>query len=158
MNPALKSIAVAVDFNEEIDDILEFAGSLAQATGAKLHVVHTYPPDPELFAGEPYSFPPSADPELHEEILQAEQARVRDLVQELHARGVDATGYMKPVGKSIPASLLEFAEEQEAGLIVVGNHRPGRLHRIILGSTCEGVIHQSNIPVLVVPRHKEEDN
>ncbi len=61
---------------------------------------------------------------------------------------------MKPTGKSIPASILEFADEIQADLIVVGNHRAGRLERIILGSSSEGVMRKSDVPVLVVPRHK----
>jgi nucleotide-binding universal stress UspA family protein len=149
---SIQSIAAAVDFDEEIDDVLEIAGSLASATRAHLHVVHVYPPDPELFAGEPYSFPPSASPELHEAALQDDRARVRDLVIELHTRGIAATGYMKPMKKSIAASIIAFAHEMGADLLVIGTHRPGGLERIILGSSSEGVIHKSTIPILVVPR------
>ena len=156
MAVTIQSIAVAVDFDEEIDDILEIAGSLAAATGAELHVVHSYPPDPELFAGEPYTFPPSAAPELHEAMLQDERSRVRDIVVELQSRGVTATGHMKPTKKSIAVSILEFASEIQADLVVVGNHRAGRLERAILGSTSQGVIRKSDIPVLVVPRPRHE--
>ena len=156
MATTIKSIAAAVDFDEDIDDVLEIAGSLAATTGAELHVVHTYPPDPELFAGEPYSFPPSASPELHEAAVEDDRARVRDLVMELHARGVAATGHMKPLEKSIPTSIIDFAHEVHADLIVIGTHRAGRLERIILGSSCEGVIRKSDIPVLVVPRARSD--
>ncbi len=36
---ALKNIAVAVDFNEEVDDILKIAGEIAEGTKAELHIM-----------------------------------------------------------------------------------------------------------------------
>ena len=51
--------------------------------------------------------------------------------------------------------ILEFAEEHDASLIVIGSHRPGRLERLVLGSVSEAVLHKAQIPVLIVPRSKE---
>ena len=150
-NEGMKRIVVAVDFDEEIGDVLEVASGLAKDTGAELSVVHVYPPNPVHILMPPYVYPPVADEDDHEVTLQAQQALVREHVQSLIHKGVKASGYMKPEEKGITKSILAFAEEKEAELIVIGTYRPGRFQRLILGSIAEEVIRRSRIPVLVVP-------
>ncbi len=154
----MKRIAVAVDFNEEVDDVIGVATVLAVATGATVDVVHVYPSTPEFISYPPYVFPGVAVaeyPEQHEDLLQHQRLQVREVVGSLHKSEIKATGYMKPsTGEDIVGAILEFADERGADLIVIGTHRPGRIERLVVGSTSEGVIRKSEIPVLVVPRSK----
>lgn len=46
--------------------------------------------------------------------------------------------------------VLRYANEVNATLIVIGTHGRRGVERAILGSTCEGVIRRSEIPVLAV--------
>lgn len=147
----MKRIVAAVDFNEELGEVLEVASGLAKATGAELNVVHVYPPSPDYRLTPPYVYPSVSDAPDHEEALQAQQALVRQHVQSLIHEGIKATGFMKPEEKGITKSILAFAKERDAELIIVGTYHPGRLQRMILGSIAEEVIRQSEIPVLVVP-------
>jgi nucleotide-binding universal stress UspA family protein len=153
---APNNIAVAIDFNEEVEDILKIAGDIAAGTQQELHVVHVYAADPEIYFTPPYVFPAVVEtPADVEESLQHEKERVRTMVNELRERGITATGYMKPVDQGVAHSILEFAEERDACLIVIGSHRANRLERLVLGSVSEAVLHKAEIPVLVVPRSKE---
>ncbi len=153
---ASKKIAVAIDFNEEVDDLLKIAGDLAEGTATELHVVHVYTADPEIYFTPPYVFPAVVErPADVEETLQEEKERIREMVHGLRQRNLSATGYMKPIDKGIAHSILEFADEHEASLIIIGSHRPGRLERLVLGSVSEAVLHKATIPVLIVPRSKE---
>ena len=49
------------------------------------------------------------------------------------------------------AALLDVAEKEGADMIVVGSHGAGALRGIVLGSTPYKLLHQSRVPVLVVP-------
>lgn len=151
----MKSIVAAVDFDQEIGDVLRVASELAKATGAELSVVHVYPPNPDNRLTPPYVYPLESDEEDYEESLQTQQALVRGHVNSLIHEGVKATGYMKPEEKGVTKSIFAFANERSGELIVVGTCRPGRLERMILGSIAEEVIRQSHIPVLVVPPIEE---
>jgi nucleotide-binding universal stress UspA family protein len=47
-------------------------------------------------------------------------------------------------------SILQLAHEIKAQLIVTGTHGRKGLQRAVLGSTCEGIIRSSDIPVLAI--------
>ena len=158
----MKNIVVAVDFDEEVNDVIEIAASLATNSDAELSVVHIFQPEPESPPLTPYVYSGTADrglvenPDVHEKILQSEKKRVRELVGDLHKKGVKAAGYMKPADGSIPDSILAFARKQASDLLIIGTHRPGRIERWVVGSNAEAVIRKSTIPVLVVPRSEEK--
>ena len=52
--------------------------------------------------------------------------------------------------------LLEQAREKKAVAIVVGSHGAGAMSAAFLGSTALKLLHHSEIPVLVVPRHEKK--
>lgn len=155
----MKNITVAIDFDEESEDILRVAEDLATAAGAELHLVHIYPPTPDNLPLSPYVYPMPIeieDPEVHQEIIRDQGEDLRKMVDALHEKDIAATGVMKPAPYDIPAAIREFAGEKNSDLIVMGSHRPGRLERLVLGSIAESVMRKSDIPVLVVPRNKGE--
>jgi nucleotide-binding universal stress UspA family protein len=48
------------------------------------------------------------------------------------------------------AAILRLADEQGVDLIVMGSHGRGGIGRLLVGSTTEGVLRRSNVPVLVL--------
>jgi nucleotide-binding universal stress UspA family protein len=72
-------------------------------------------------------------------------------VQQLEAAGVRAAGEARE-GAAVDV-LLEAARERSAAAIVVGSHGEGAVSAAFLGSTALKLLHHSDIPVLVVPRH-----
>jgi nucleotide-binding universal stress UspA family protein len=72
-------------------------------------------------------------------------------IEMLAAAGVKAE---KVVAEGRPVEvLLETAREHDASLIVVGSHGQGAVSAAFLGSTALKLLHHSDLPVLVVPRH-----
>lgn len=53
------------------------------------------------------------------------------------------------------AEIARYAEEIEAGLIVIPSHGRGMFRRLLLGSTTDRVMHLSHCPVLVL-KEKEK--
>lgn len=50
-------------------------------------------------------------------------------------------------------SLLEFAEEEDAGLIILSSHGRKGLARLMLGSFAERVLHSAKVPVFILNQH-----
>ena len=48
------------------------------------------------------------------------------------------------------AAILEFAEEIEDGLVLLGSHGHGVIASVLLGSVAEGVVLKAEIPALIV--------
>ncbi len=79
------------------------------------------------------------------------EGQVDEAIEKLAAAGVESE---KVVAEGHPVEvLLETAKEHEAALIVVGSHGEGAVSAAFLGSTALKLLHHSELPVLVVPRH-----
>jgi nucleotide-binding universal stress UspA family protein len=96
----------------------------------------------------------SSEYDQHVDLVRAfgEQA-VAEAQQALEAAGIRATGEVVE-GKAVDV-LLETAREKKAAVIVVGSHGEGAMSAAFLGSTALKLLHHSDIPILVVPRHEK---
>ena len=54
--------------------------------------------------------------------------------------------------RSVPAGLLELAEQHDASLIVVGSSSAGGVGHVTLGSASSRLLHSSPLPVALAPR------
>lgn len=96
----------------------------------------------------------SAEYDQHVDLVKgACDRQVADATAKLEAAGVNASGEARE-GKPVDV-LLEAAREKKAAAIVVGSHGEGAVSAAFLGSTALKLLHHSDIPVLVVPRHKK---
>jgi nucleotide-binding universal stress UspA family protein len=75
---------------------------------------------------------------------EALEARANDLRQ----RGIKAS---RRVQTGVPfEEIIKIAEEEHAGLIVMGTHGRAGLNHLLLGSVAERVVRLANCPVLTV--------
>lgn len=88
---------------------------------------------------------PAGAPDLLLSDAEAELAVVAD-----RARACGRTIQCHVVRGHAVTEILALAESLSASMIVVGTHGRKGVQRAMLGSTCEGVIRVSNIPVLAV--------
>ena len=79
------------------------------------------------------------------------EGQVDEAIEKLAAAGVSAE---KVVAEGRPVEvLLDTAKERDATMIVVGSHGEGAVSSAFMGSTALKLLHHSELPVLVVPRH-----
>jgi nucleotide-binding universal stress UspA family protein len=142
-------ILVAIDGSEDALLAARAAISLANATGAELHVVHVGPQRvyPPPTAGPPP--PTGTDEEVRKEAQQVLDWQVDEIKK---AGGEVAEAHLR-VGK--PAEeILRLSEDIVAGLIVVGNQGLGgkfsRMKRFLMGSVSERVARYARCSVMVV--------
>src|SRR5262245_59791314 len=134
----LKTILVAVDFDDTLDTILAVATTLGNKLGSKVVLTHVVAADDE--SGEaPHS--------LGNSITD----RLAEIQKRLTASGATVPQVLSVSGKAA-VEIVEAAERIGANLIVLGAHGVGTDSLFPLGTTTEKVIRWSSKPVLAVPR------
>lgn len=141
MTTLYRHIIVGLDLSEESPQVLDKAVALARACGAQLSAAHVIEPITFAYGGDM----PVDLSEVQEQLqIKAEQ--------ELH-RLASQTNFpiqQEHVLVGQPATELHFlANQQSADLIIVGSHgRKGIA--LLLGSTCNSVLHGATCDVLAV--------
>ena len=136
----MTKVLIGVDGSERSEDAVAFGRALALAAGA-----------PVILAAARRSDPLRPGAHAHEIFLREEAkstlARLTSAFDDVHA--VE----LRPlVANTSPAHALQaLAEQEDAGIIVVGSSHTGRLGRVLLGSTAERLLHGAPCPVAVVP-------
>ena len=143
---ALRRIAVGYDGSPESESALAFAGSIAGAAGAALHVQTVVDDRVPVFARSALG---GAIQLEWNEVIKAEMEELRQTA----AVAGEKMGVPLDIGVTCgrPAYvLLELSETVD--LLVIGSRRWGASARLLLGSTGEALMHDAACAVLAVPR------
>jgi nucleotide-binding universal stress UspA family protein len=148
----IKLILCPIDFSEFSERAYHHALSLAEHYHAKLVALHVV----ELWRHPSASFASSAG--LYEEFRQTLHAsgekQLRQFAKnyihdEIHPELVVHEG-------TVPDSILSFAQEQKADLVVMGTHGQRGFDRLMLGSVTDRVMRSAPCPVLAVRKPPHE--
>lgn len=139
-------IIAGLDFSEGSGAALVRAADLAERFHVRLHLVHARP------TVQVHTDFGGAAPEVADGSLEG---RVRDFARRALG-GAEAFDEVHPeivVRHSEAASdaLVHYAEEVEAGLIVMGTHGRRGVRHFLMGSVAEEVVRLAPCPVLTVP-------
>jgi len=144
-----KTILVPVDGSPTSDEAVALAVSLARDQRARLVFCHALEEIALIHAAPTRSIDPTfaiqEERDYSSNVLQAAEAKAK-------AAGVEATS--EAAEEDPVPMILRLAAEKQADLIVIGTHGRGGFKRAIMGSTTEGLLRGSAIPVLAI-RHKD---
>jgi nucleotide-binding universal stress UspA family protein len=134
-----KTILVPTDFSPFASEAIRIASSLAREHASKLLLVHVAQRPITNVGGMPVPPPPALDwPALKRE-LDVAAAGIKNV--EVEPRLVEGE----------PAdTIVNFAREMGADLIVIGSHGRSGLSRLLMGSVAEHVVRKASCPVLTV--------
>jgi len=142
-------ILVAVGGNDASIEPARVAGRLASVMPAQITIVSVAREAPSSL-GEPNLT----------RFDNREIAAAQDLLEEARraalAEGAHDVETEWVQGPAIDC-IVEFAENRDFSLIVLGNRRRGRLHSAILGSISAGVASRSRVPVVIAPEPRGAD-
>ncbi|MDY6998614.1 MAG: universal stress protein [Actinomycetota bacterium] len=130
------------------DDGIALASALAKTFDATVDVVLVV--REELPDGHP------GRAEYQQWLVERGEQWVGTALAALSADGVSATSTVL-VGESFAQMLIEFAEQKNSDLIVVGGARDGFFGRHTIGPVTGALLHTSPIPVALAPRGYAED-
>jgi nucleotide-binding universal stress UspA family protein len=142
----VQKILVPVDFSPITATVIERGAALARALAGKVWLLHVVEPDP-AFVG--FDTGPDVVRKQLADRWREEHRQLQDEASRLRAQGTEATARL--VQGATAETILAEAERLRVDLIVLGPHRHGTLHKMILGSVSEGVLRHAVCPVLIVP-------
>lgn len=148
-------VLVPLDGSVLSEAALPHAIRLAQASQSQIHLLRVVLP-PVVTSPLAWSVPVAID---SERIIEAEKTVARRYLEmlqtKLNSQGVEA---ITTVEEGEPAScILNMAEKNpEIGSVVMASQGHSRLHRWTLGSVAQRVLHNTPVPLLIVPSDATE--
>ena len=140
-----RRILLPTDGSPPTERALEYAVDLVETYDAELHVLYVLDTTATTGDVETESITGEYD-DISEDIVENVVARV-------HETGLDRVVDEVRRGPP-PMMILEYADEHDVDLIVMGTHGRTGIDRYLLGSVTEKIVRQSEVPVLTV-RHPE---
>jgi nucleotide-binding universal stress UspA family protein len=134
----IHSILVAVDGSETSSNAAKMAIDLSKKFGANLIALHIVPPNLRF------------NKEMFDIANQNGQKIVNEVREKAVAKGVDVQTEVISDVISITKVIVDYAEENDVNLIVLGTRGISGIKRLLLGSTASGVVTYSHCPVVVV--------
>jgi nucleotide-binding universal stress UspA family protein len=114
--------------------------------GSELHLLHVIPEPPAQFwKGYIYEVDEDVDArarrEIDEKLAQTYRPRVPAGVPLVIAMRIGEAGHQ----------ILDYAQEQDIDLVIVGRQGAGAMGKILFGNVTERVVRKAPCPVLVIP-------
>lgn len=144
----MKNILVALELEDLIfsEKIAQHAAELAKAFHAKCWLVHIAAPEPD-FVG--YEVGPQYIRDMLAEDLKEEHKTIQELASKIAKTGIQTEGIM--VQGPTEEMILKEVEKLNIDLAVLGNKKHGLLYTTFVGSVTEDLVHDLDIPVLLIP-------
>lgn len=142
-------ILVCVDLSESSAKVIAKVEEMAKKMSAELWLLCVEEPEPD-FVG--YDVEPQPVRDFLENKAKEEHAHIEKVAEQMRLKGLKVKAVYVQGGTV--AVILAEASKLNVDMIAVGSHGHGALYRVLIGSTSEEVLHQSEYPVLVIPTHK----
>ncbi|MDP4291611.1 MAG: universal stress protein [Bacteroidota bacterium] len=142
----MKKILVPVDFSDITTEVLDYAVQIANEEEGSITVLHVASPTP-IFPSQDAE--PGMIQTYVEEELTREKEELEAITEHIKKQGIEADSIL--LQGSIIDTIIDEANELHADMIVMGKESHGLLYRTLLGTTSEGVIRRTHVPVLIIP-------
>ena len=149
----MKRVLIAIDYNPVSEKVAEKGYELAKQLGAEVCLLHVlddagyYQTQFPTFLG--YDGVTAMGPDMNlavelrniaEDFLQKAAAHLKDPNVKTHLAEGDTARV-----------LLNYAEEWDANVLVMGTHSHSALEKLLIGTVAEKIIEKTKIPVYLVP-------
>jgi nucleotide-binding universal stress UspA family protein len=146
----IKKVVVPVDFSDNSRLIAESAGYLAGKFGASMYLVFIVQ-NFEDYSG--FFVPQMTLPTLEGELTESAEVKMASFSEEMapfcEKSGVKDLNYKVFMG-DVGEKIVEYANEVEADLIIMGTHGYKGLEKIMFGSVADKVVRAAACPVMTI--------
>jgi nucleotide-binding universal stress UspA family protein len=156
----INKVLIALDYNPTAQKVAELGFSMAKSMDAEVILLHIIT-DPVFYSTAGYSpimgFNGYVDmgPVQLDSVDGLKNASLQYLEKSKQHLGDDDIRTMVKEG-DFADTILETAKEEHANIIVLGSHSRKWLENIVMGSVTEKVLHNTSIPLLIVPTKKND--
>ncbi len=146
----IKKVVTPVDFSDNSKLIAESAGYLAGKFGASMFLVFVVQ-NFEDYSG--FFVPQMTLPTLEGELAESAEVKMASFAGEIEQyckeAGVTELKYKVFMG-DVGEKIVDYANEIEADMIVMGTHGYKGLEKIMFGSVADKVVRAANCPVMTI--------
>jgi len=156
----IKKVLIALDYNPTAQKVAEVGFSMAKAMNAQVILLHVTA-DPVYYSSMEYSPIMGYNGCMEmgasqtNTALGLKQASLNFLDNSKHHLGDETIVTMVKEG-DFADSILKAAKEVHASIIVMGSHSRKWLEEIVMGSVTEKVLHQTSIPMFIIPTKQKK--
>lgn len=150
----MSKVIIALDYNPTAQKVAEVGYSLAKAMDAEIILLHILSTpvgyssavyDPIMGFGGFYGL------DYYQQDTKLLTKSALDYLESVKSHLGDSTIKTEVKEGEYAETILETANLSRADIIVMGSHSKKWLEKILVGSTTEKILHDTNIPLLVVP-------
>lgn len=146
----IKKVVTPVDFSDNSKLIAESAGYLAGKFGASMYLVFVVQ-NFEDYSG--FFVPQMTLPTLEGELAESAEVKMASFAAEIEQSckeaGVTELKYKVFMG-DVGEKIIDYANDIEADLIVMGTHGYKGLEKIMFGSVADKVVRAASCPVMTI--------
>ncbi len=146
----ITSVVTPVDFSSNSRLIAESAAYMAGKFGAEMHLIYVVQ-NFEDYSG--FFVPQLTLPNLEEELLGGAENKMESFCEEI-APFCQKSGVTKVENKvfvgDVGEKIVEYANEIEASMVIMGTHGYKGLEKIMFGSVADKVVRSASCPVLTI--------
>ena len=142
----MKTILVAIDFEEKASELLAHAIKFGTQFGAKIWLAHIAMPEPDFIG---FDVGPVYIREYRARELKTEHKLINEYITKLREAGLEAEGIL--IDGITVDLLVEEAIKLKADMMICGSHEHGFLYKLWFGDTAETLLSTHSIPTLVIP-------
>ena len=155
----MKKILIALDYDPSAEKIAVAGYEIAKAMNAEVVLVHVIA-DPAYYTDIAYSpimgfngfVYPGIDEMLEKELLKDTHDYLDRTKEHLGDERIET---MVIEGDFVD-SILDKAQELDAGLIVIGTHTRRGIDKLMNGSNAEKILGRTKIPLYIIPNAEEK--
>ena len=154
MEKKLSKILVAIDGSHAAFDAADYAMMLAKQHNAQLFLLHVLHPEEYYSSLQFFEIKQSSDSKELIEQAKTEANKWFDIIKKkieediLEKQMKIETAII--VSTATVDSILDYADEKDIDLIVVGTRGRSGIKKLLLGSTASGIVTYASCPVIVV--------
>ncbi|MBT8321348.1 MAG: universal stress protein, partial [Eudoraea sp.] len=150
----MKSLLYATDYSTNSVPALKFAWNLCQKLDVPLYVMHVFDINATFISTVSIAYA-----RMEEAAFLKNAEKLREFCLEHLSKEPDQKKLITVVGENSLASvsILEKAEEFEAGMIFAGKTGSSLMRELFIGSTATGLIEKSHVPVMLLPENHENE-
>ncbi len=140
----ITKIVVPVDLEQHTQKLVEFSTYIGKKLGVHLSLIHVI----EFYAsGDMMLGSPSLETINQERVARAKEV-MANLVADNKKKYDNISGNVYK--GEIVETIVKFAEEEQAGMVIIGTHGAKGLEKILLGSVAERVLKRVHCPTLTM--------
>lgn len=144
---SIKRIAIPTDFSEIAKRGVDMGVSVAQRTGAELHLINSVQAIPGVYTGHAGTFSPSVQ-QATTAILEDHENKLKELAQELEKQNIKVKTEATPL--PLKDRMKAYVKGQQIDMLVMGTEKGYKLLDYLLGKNTRNVIDKVGCPVLSV--------